>query len=463
MEIRVELNSEKPTYTTDVVVVGGGPAGFCAAVAASRNGAQTVLIEQGNYCGGMATRGLVGPLMTSYDKDGKHMIIRGLYEELVERMVERKGAIHPSEVRKGTAYTSWIEVGHDHVTPFSPDTMKKVIDDMLLESGVKILYNTSFVQPIMEENYIKGIIIFSKSGFQAVHAKVVIDCSGDADIAARAGVPFQIGNENLGITQPASKLFRIGNVDSEKVEADIQANIHNFYRKNGTNYRSFHWRVEEARKAGDWKLDRVSIGMFKSVNDEWVINTSRIMGIDGTDNESLTHGEIEGRKQVEEIFQFIKKYIPGCENAKLLEVSDALGVRESRHIQGMYCLDVEDILKGNIPDDSVIIASNSVDVHGKYGPTSNEYLTVQDGQYYGISYRCLVPVKVEQLLVAGRSVSATSDAAAAIRVMPPSMGLGQAAGTAAALAVKDHCLVRDVEASKLQKVLVSQNAYLPFV
>lgn len=391
------------------------------------------------------------------------MIIRGLYEELIERMEAIGGAIHPSKVRKGTAYTSWISDGHDHVTPFSPDAMKRMIEEMLLEAGVRILYNTSFVQPMMSNQDMKGIIIFSKSGFQAINAKVVIDCSGDADIAARAGVPFQIGNGSEGKTQPASKLFRIGNVDSDKVEADIQANIHNFYRKDGANYRSFHWRVEEARKAGDWTLDRVSIGMFKSVNDEWVINTSRIMGVDGTDNESLTRGEIEGRKQVEEIFQFIKKYIPGCENAKLLETSDALGIRETRHIRGEYCLEVEDIIKGLVPNDSVLICSNSVDIHGKYGPSSSEYITVEEGQYYGIPYGCLVPLEVEQLLVAGRSISATSDAAAAIRVMPPAMALGQAAGTAAAITIKEGGVVRDIDVSKLQQVLVSQNVYLPFV
>jgi hypothetical protein len=463
VDINFEVHLGELRYLADVVVVGGGPTGFCAAVAAARTGAKTMLVEQGNCCGGMATMGLVGPFMTCYDKEGRNMIIKGLFQELVDRMVARDGAIHPSKMHKGTAYTSWIKVGHDGVTPFSPEIMKLVMDEMLLEAGVQILYHTTFVQPVIHNDDIKGIMVFSKSGFQAIGAGVVIDCTGDGDVAARAGVPFHIGNERLGTIQPASMFFRICDVDSEKVEEDILANIHNFYRKAGVNYRSFHWRVSEARKAGDWALERVAIGMFKSVNGEWCINTSRIMDIDATDNKSLTRGEIEGRRQVAEIFAFIKKYIPGCENAKLMASGSTLGIRESRHIKGEYCMELEDVLKGRVPADSVAIAANSVDVHGRFGPRSNEYLTIENGQYYGIPYGCLLPQGVEQLLVAGRSVSASSEAAGAIRVMPPVMAMGQAAGTAAALAVHENCVVRNVNIRKLQETLVAQGAYLPFV
>lgn len=449
------------THQADVVVVGGGPSGVCAAIAAARNGASTILVEENGCAGGMATMGLVGPFMTCYDKSGQTMIIRGLFEEIVDRLVARGGAIHPAQVHAGTAFTSWIVVGHDHVTPFEPELLKVVLDEMLAEAGVKILYHTKFAAPIMKGNKICGIIADSKSGFQAIEGQVIIDCTGDGDVAYRSGVKCEKGNEVLGITQPASTFFRIGNVDLEKIEADIQANKDNFYRKDGVNYRSFHWRVSEARANGDWDLKRVSLGLFRGVKeDEWSVNTSRIMGVDATDNESLTQGEIEGRKQVQEIFSFLRKYVPGCENAKLLSVAPTLGIRESRHILGEYTLDVDDVLEGKIPEDAILLASNSIDVHGRFGPLSNEYVTVKNGNYYGVPFRCLVPQGVEGLLVAGRCISATADAAGAIRVMPPSAATGQAAGTAAALAVKEKCSVRALNTDTLRATLRAQGAYL---
>lgn len=454
----------KIEYTADVVVIGGGPSGVCAALAAARSGTKTLLVEQSGCAGGMATQGLVGPFMTSYDKQGKKMIIKGLFSEIVDRLVERGGAIHPSEIHAGTAFTSWISEGHDHVTPFDPEILKKLLDDMLQEEKVQVLFHTSFVSPIMEEGKLQYIIVDSKSGLQAVAAKVFIDCTGDGDVAYRCGVPCDKGNIKSGIMQTASLFFRIGNVNLEEVEADIQANKHNFYRENGVNYRSFHWRVKEARINGDWNLERVSIGMFRGVKpDEWSINTSRIMGVDATDNTSLTFGEIEGRRQVQEIFQFLVKYVPGCANAKLLCSAPTIGIRESRHVQGEYTMESEDVLKGRVPEDTILLASNSIDVHGRFGPMSNEYQPIQDGDWYGIPLRSLIPKGVEQLLVAGRCISATSGAAGAIRVMPPCMGTGQAAGTAAAIAVKNNCDVRNIDFKLLRKNLVEQNVYLPVI
>ena len=445
----------------DVAVVGGGPAGFCAAVAAARNGAKTVLVEQQGCSGGMATSGLVGPFMTSYNKNGDKMIIRGLFEELVNRLVAEGGAIHPENVPAGSSFTSYIIIGHNHCTPFDPEVLKRVMDAMLAEAGVHILYHTSFVEPLMAENKIEGVITHSKNGLEAIKAKVVIDCSGDADVAYRAGVPCEMGDEASGRIQPATMFFRIGNVDLEKVEADIQANKDNFYRKDDVNYRSFHWRVAEAKANGDWTLNRVSIGMFRGVKeDEWNINTSRIMGIDGVDAESLTKGEVVGRQQVDEIFNFLRKYVPGCENAKLLSTASTLGIRETRHIKGETVLTTDDVLQGVVPDDAILLASNSIDVHGRFGPMSNEYVTVENGDWYGVSYGCLVPVNVDQLLVAGRSVSATSEAAGAIRVMPPCMEIGHAAGVAAAMAVKSECLVRDIDRQALREQLVKEGSFL---
>ena len=444
----------------DVAVIGGGPAGMCAAIAAAREGVRVILVEQGAFCGGMATRGLVGPFMTCYDAKGETMIIRGLFEEIVDRMVKRGFAIHPSEVRGGTAFTSWIKIGHEHVTPFEPEGLKVIMDEMLTEAGVKILYHTDFLKPVLENNAVTGVLVSSKRGLEVIKATVVIDCTGDGDVACHSGVPYEMGNEEMHLMQPATMFFHISNVDSEAVEADIQANIHNFYRRDGVNYRSFHWRVSQARENGDWHLKRVSIGLFRMPKpDEWCVNTSRIMGVDSTDNESLTNAEITGRQQAQEILHFLQKYVPGCENARLKSTASHIGIRESRHIQGDYRLTADDLLDSRVPEDSILLAANSVDVHGRFGPTSNEYVPIR-GDYYGIPYRSLLPKGVEQLLIAGRCVSADSTAAGAIRVMPPCMGMGQAAGTAAALAVKEGITVRKVDVRNLREVLKERGAYL---
>ena len=446
--------------SADVVVVGGGPAGMCAAIAAAREGVSVILVEQGAFCGGMATRGLVGPFMTCYDAKGENMIIRGLFEEIVNRMVERGFAIHPSQVHGGTAFTSWIKIGHEHVTPYEPEGLKIIIDEMLTEAGVKVLYHTDFLKPVLEGDTITGVLVSSKRGLEVIKGTVVIDCTGDGDVACRSGVPYEMGNEELNLMQPATMFFHISNTDPDAMEADIQANLHNFYRKDGVNYRSFHWRVTEARENGDWDLKRVSIGLFRMPKpDEWCVNTSRIMGVDSTDNESLTNAEIVGRQQAQQILRFLQKYVPGCENARMKSTASYIGIRESRHIQGDYRLTADDLLDSKVPEDSILLAANSVDVHGRFGPTSNEYVPIR-GDYYGVPYRSLLPKGVEQMLIAGRCVSADSTAAGAIRVMPPCMGMGQAAGIAAAMAVKAGTTVRKVDAQALRTRLKENGAYL---
>jgi len=450
-----------PRQAWDVAVMGGGPAGTCAALAAARNGAKVLLVERGNCLGGMATRGLVGPFMTCYDKNGKTQVIRGLFAEIVDRLVARGGAIHPRDCRAGTAFTSWIKIGHDHCTPFEPECLKLVLDEMCAEAGVKVLFHADFVEPILRGDAIVGVRLFTKAGMRDVAAKIVVDATGDGDVAFRAGVPTEYGDSAAKRVQPATMFFRIGNCDLKAITADIEANRDNFYRKDGVNYRSLHWRVAEARAAGDWNLKRVSIGIFRGVKeDEWFVNTSRLMGVNATDPESWSAAEAEGRRQVDQIFRFFRKYVPGCREARLLCSGSTVGVRESRHVSGEYRLTVDDCLHGRCPPDTILCAANSVDIHGRFGPLSNQYVTVQDGDWYGVPYRCLVPVRVDNLLVAGRCLSATSEAAGAVRVMPPVMAMGQAAGTAAALCVKSGATPRKLDATTLRTALRGQGAFL---
>ena len=445
---------------SDVVVVGGGPAGLCAAVAAARGGAKVILVEQNAFCGGMATAGMVAPFMTCYDSGGGRMLIRGIFEELVERLIAVGGAIHPSKVESKTAFTSYIDKGHVHVTPFKAESLKIVADEMLAEAGVKILYHTRLVDAEAEGDRVTRIIVAMKEGLASIRAKAFIDCSGDGDLAAAVGAAYTVGNRE-GKMQPATMFFTVGGVDVKKVDADIDRNWDNFYRKDGINYRSLHWRVSEAREAGDWPLDRVSIGLFRGVEeDEFSINTSRVMNIDGTKSESLTEGEIEGRRQVRIIFNFLKKYVPGFENSRLILSGSTLGIRETRHIEGIRTLTVDQILNCEVPEDSIMLAANSVDVHGKYGPKSNEYITIPEGKCYGVPYGTMIPPAFSNLAVAGRSISADCEAAGAIRVMPPCMGIGQAAGAAVAMAVKDGTDLRELDVKALRAKLTADGVVL---
>lgn len=447
----------------DVVVVGGGPAGFCAAVAAARNGADTILVEQYGCAGGMATAGLVGPFMTSYNKSGDKMIIRGMFEEVIERLIAQGGAIHPRDCRAGDQIAGYHVRGHDHCAPFEPEVLKRVIDEMLEEAKVSVWYHTSFVEPLIEEECMKGIVVFSKNGMEAIRAKVVIDCSGDGDVAYRAGVPCEFGDEARGTVQPSSMFFRVGNVDWERVDEEAQANM---YRSrvtvDGVERGIFHWKIEEAKKNGDFNINRWTVGIYRSVKkDEWCVNISRIPEVDGTNTQDISRAEVIGRQHVDEIYRFLKKYIPGCENAKLLSSAFTVGIRESRHIKGEETLTADDVLNGNVPEDAILLASNSIDVHGgEGGMAGTKYVTIQNGEWYGVSFRSLVPVKIDQLLVAGRSISATSEGAGAVRVMPPCMEFGHAAGVAAALAVKEGCLVRNVDVKAVRAQMVKEGSFL---
>ena len=440
----VAADREETAFSSNgVVVVGGGPAGVCAAIAAARHGADVLVIEQSNCLGGMATQGLVGPFMTCYDKYGEVQLIKGLFDEIVRRMVAKGGAIHPSEVRAGSSFAAWHFAGHDHVTPFEPEALKFVLDDMCAEAGVKILYHAMFLEPVLEGRRVAGVDVFTKAGRRRIAAGVVIDATGDGDVAFRAGVLCESGDAlRGGAMQPATMFFRIGNLPEEAVEA--------VRRKYPQDTRAFMTLLRQAKADGKWSIPRPHINIYRGVkSDEWFVNVSRLTGVDGTDPESLSRGETEGRRQAREILSFMREYVPGAQDVRLLSTASTLGIRETRHVLGEYRMDVDDVLEGRVPEDSVFKCSNSIDLHGGKGADGTLYVTVKNGSCYGVPYRSLLPKGAEGLLVAGRCVSASSAAAAAIRVMPPCMAMGQAAGTAAALALKGGVAPRKIDVATL--------------
>lgn len=437
----------------DVVVVGAGPAGIAAAVASARQGASTVLVERFGSVGGNLTAGLVGPCMTSYSLDGSQQLITGVFDELITRMAGQGLALHPSQVPAGSPYSGFISYGHDKVTPFDPEGIKLVAAEMLLEAGVELLLHTTFLRPLLDGDRIAGVMVASKSGIEAIEADVVVDCSADADVAAAAGVKTEYGRESDGLTQPMTLFFRVGQVDDEVVER--------YVAEHPEDIRPFASLVDRAREAGEFTVPRRGIGLYKTLEDGvWRINTTRILGRNGTDVGDLTAAEVEGRRQVTELMRFFRGWLPGFERAILIDTAATIGVRETRRIVGAYTLTLDDLSSGTAFDDVIALCGYPVDIHSPTDAGGGVAENIPTANAYQIPYRSLLPVGCEQLLVAGRSVSATHEALGAIRVMPPAFAMGQAAGTAAAMAADGGGLVRDVDIAALQQNLLTAGAYL---
>ncbi|MGH3342804.1 MAG: FAD-dependent oxidoreductase [Carbonactinosporaceae bacterium] len=437
----------------DVLVAGGGPAGIAAAVAAARRGARTALVERFGYLGGNLTAGLVGPCMTSYSLDGSHQLVRGVFDEFVRRMEALGGAIHPSKTRAGDAYSGFIVYGHDKVTPFEPEAAKTVAMEMCLEAGVRLLLHTFVVDVTSENGRIMGLVCASKSGLHVQPSTVVVDCTADADVSSRSGANTVYGRDDDGLAQPMTVFFRVAGVDDERVEEYVASHP--------ADIRPFASIVEKARAEGRFPAPRRGVGMYKTLRPGvWRINTTRILGRDGTDSAELTAAEIEGRRQVVELVRFFRQNLPGLEDCELLDTASTVGVRESRRVLGDYVLTLEDLQAGRHFDDVIALCAYPVDIHDPTGSGGGADDSFGTANVYEIPYRCLLPRDIENLLVAGRCVSATHEALAAIRVMPPSFAMGEAAGTAAALAVDNELSPRLLAVGELQRALLEQGAYL---
>lgn len=445
----------KKVYQADVLVVGGGPAGFGAAIAAARNGADTILIEQTSVLGGMATVGLVGPFMTCYDNDCTEQVVKGIFDELCRRTEEKGGAIHPSKVKGMCSHNSYYLRSHEHVTPYQSEILALVMDEMVTEAGVRVLFETRLADVMTDGDKITHAVVLMKEGLCAIEAKCFIDCTGDADLAVHAGVPTWSGDKASGIMQPTTLFFEVGNVDSEAYCAELEANRDRLDDHMGNCY---SWRVQEAKENGDWSLDKNELGLYEqNIPGRWKVNTTRMSYIDSTNTEDVTRAMMEGRRQVQEVLAFMRKYIPGCKDVQLLQVAPMLGVRESRHIVGKYELTTEDVLNHAIFEDAVCTYAYALDVHHSEG--GGVTFTLVD-RYYTIPYRCLLPEGCSNLLVAGRCICGSSEAAASYRVMPACVALGQAAGTAAAIAAEGGLNPENVPIDHLRKTLVAQGAVI---
>ena len=452
----VMFQQELPIYrSVDVVVVGAGPAGIGAAVAAARNGAQPLVFEAHGCIGGMGTSGMVSPFMTSYDAPCENMIIRGVFEELVNRMVEIGGAVDPKDVRNEQPYASYFHIGHNNVTPFDPHAFKLIGMRMLRESGAELLLQTQFVNVIKDGDRITGVVINNKDGLSVIEAKIVIDCSGDADVAARAGVNYIMGNEEDGNLQPASMFMRIADADMDVVNAHMAEHSDEIRPFFGP----FSWIIKEFPE--DWdNFPRGEICIFADVTPgEFSINCSRILDIDATKAEHVTRATMIGQEQCQHIFQFMKKHAPGFENSRIIATADAIGIRETRHIEGEYKLTGDEVAACKVHEDAIACMATNMDTHNKDNPGGSFFIP-KNGPFFTVPYLCLVPKGISNLLVAGRAISADAIAGSAIRMMPSCMAFGQAAGTAAAMCAAQGIAPKNVDVQVLRKTLVEQGQFV---
>jgi len=426
--------TEKPKETpviseVDVLVLGSGPAGFGAAVAAGRQGAKTMIIEQFGDIGGVSTTGLMSHWTGRCDS--------GLYNEILDRTMADRPDFE-LEVNKGKS-------------AINPESLKNLYIDMLEEAGVEILLYTMACEAIVEDNAIKGVIVENKSGRSAILAKVVIDCTGDGDIAARAGAPFYKGRETDHKMQPLTLMFKVAGVDYEKAV---------FPGSFECNWEIPAGRIQDLAKE-NIPHPAGHVLLYKSTLPGVVTcNMTNVVNIDATDAKQLTQAHIICRKQMKPIVDFLNKFVPGFEECYIISAASMVGIRETRHFEGETILKPEDIISAKVFEDWVVSGAwFNFDVHSLSGAgldktgCQHEY---QQNKGYTIPYGCLVPKKIDNLLLAGRNISGTHLAHSNYRVMPICVDMGLAAGIAAKLAIDGKITVREVNAKDIQSIILDK-------
>lgn len=408
------------TDEVDVLVIGSGPAGVSAAITAAREGAVTMLIEQTGDVGGISTAGLMSHWTGSTQG--------GIYEEILQRSCDSEKA--------------------GERVLINPEKLKTVYLEMLAEAGVRLKLYSFVCEPVMEGNTVRGVILENKSGRSAVLAKIVIDASGDGDVAAKAGVPYFLGREEDGRMQPATIMFKVAGVDTER--AVLPGGFEDHYQIPAGDIQAIG-EAQLPAPAGHVLLYRSTLpGII-------TCNMTNCIDIDGTNAEDLTRATYTCRKQMDAIVKFLREYVPGFENCYQISSASLIGIRETRHFRGEATLTAEDILAARVFDDWVVTkAAFNFDVHNMTGAgldeTGAQKLFPQK-KGYTIPYGCFVPLRAENLYLAGRDISGTHMAHSNYRVMPICANMGLAVGVAAALCVRNGCSPRTLDVKLVQERL----------
>lgn len=415
----------------DIVVLGAGSAGCTAAIAAARSGADTLLVERYGFLGGTSTMVLDTFYGFYIPGNDARRVVGGLPWEIVERL-RRYGMVveRPSSYGAGQAVT------------YDPPTLQVVWEQTALEAGVRLRLHTFCIDVQKEGERITGIVVGGKSGMGVITGKVFVDTSGDADLCFRASAPFQSAGQD-GPAQSLTTTFRLGNVDEARALKVKRADLVQ--------------RMKEANLSGEYRLPREEGSVHRTpLHGVVATNMTRVAYVDGTDPVELTKAEVEGRRQAMEYVRFLRERIPGYEQAYLINFSTQIGVRETRRVFGDYRLTREDVLSARHFIDAIAQCGAPIEDHHPGSDTRWEYLPA--GATYDIPFRSLIPQTIDNVLTAGRSLSATHDAHASVRSMGQCMAMGQAAGTAAALALRNNSIIREVSVPQLQQQLRSDGA-----
>jgi hypothetical protein len=430
--IEYSKNQKIPvTVKADVIVIGGGPGGLGAAVMAARSGADTVLIERYGCLGGMASVGEVFPFMLNH-LDNK-TLDKPVYVEWVNAM-RKYQPDYDGKVDEDVEYSR---------NSYSKDEAMLAMEDLCLEAGVRLLYHHHLFDTIVKDGKIEHAVLFSKSGLTAAKAEIFIDCTGDADLAAKSGCECEYGNEEH-LCQPMTLCFKLSNIDRERMPD--RAGINVFY--------------DEAKAKGEINCPRENVLWFLPPEKDVVhFNTTRVIKKSAINGSELSEAEIEARRQLRDYLKFLKRYVPGFENARIHSIAHHIGVRESRRVRGINYIGVEAFENASKYPDGIAKVRYPIDIHNPSG-SGTILKKIADNDWYEIPFGCLVAKDVSNLLVGGRPISVDHALHSSMRVMPPACSVGQAAGVGAAMACAQHISPAELDGVKVREKLKTMGAKL---
>jgi hypothetical protein len=432
--VRYAVSCDLPVvHEADVMVVGGGPGGIGAAVMAARAGARTVLVERYGFLGGMASAGEVHPFMPNH-VDGR-CLDRPVYVEWAQRMRRYLSG------RAAEPAADELERREDR--QISKDAALLAAEDLCLEAGVRLIYHHALADVIAADGSIGALVLLSKTGFTAARAKVYVDCTGDADLAARAGCECEQGGPS-GHCQPMTLCFKLAGVDAGRLPE--RKEINRLY--------------DEAKARGEIDCPREDVLMFGWLRpDVMHFNTTRVIHKHGTSGEELSEAEVEARRQLRQYLAFFRGHVAGFEGAWVYSMGHHIGVRETRRVRGRAYLTRENFERAAKFPDAIARVRYNIDIHNPDGG-GTELVRLPEGEWYEIPYGCVVARDVDNLLIGGRPISVDHAVHSSMRVMPPACSVGQAAGLAAAMAAERGCPPGDLDGTEVRKQLADRGAHL---